>query len=211
MEPLPGRQDARDRRERPALPRGSRRAVLPSAQHIGMTQFVNANVESMMFTEIYTDGHAAYQKLRTFHHETVNHTDKEYVKGEDIHTNGIESFWAELKRGIMGTYHYVSPKHTHRYATEFEGRRNSISSDMGTMEKVQDVMSKAPGKRLPVRSWLAGAVTPPRGNPDSGDRLTEPLATGRTSSARRKSERERSSPTGRPDGHRTSPNNDKGR
>ena len=41
-------------------------AVLPSAEHIGMTQFVNANVESMMFTEIYTDGHAAYQKLRTF-------------------------------------------------------------------------------------------------------------------------------------------------
>ena len=38
------------------------------------------------------------------------------------HTNGMESFWAMLKRGYHGVYHQFSVKHLHRYVGEFEGQ-----------------------------------------------------------------------------------------
>lgn len=56
-------------------------------------------------------------------HESVNHSVGEYVR-DMAHTNGIESFWAVLKRGYYGTYHRISPKHLERYVTEFSGRHN---------------------------------------------------------------------------------------
>ncbi len=43
-------------------------------------------------------------------HFTVNHSRKEYVNGI-AHTNTIESFWAIVKRGMMGQFHWVSPKY----------------------------------------------------------------------------------------------------
>jgi hypothetical protein len=33
-----------------------------------------------------------------------------YVKGR-VHTNGLESFWSLLKRGLRGTYVAVEPFH----------------------------------------------------------------------------------------------------
>ena len=63
-------------------------------------------------SQLYTDGHGAYQNLPKYgyDHEWVNHSAGEYVRGQ-AHTNGIESFWALLKRGYMGTFHYMSWKH----------------------------------------------------------------------------------------------------
>ena len=77
-------------------------------------------------SKLYTDGHAAYQWLykHGYSHEWVNHGVGEYVRGM-AHTNGIESFWALLKRGYMGTFHFISFKHLHRYVDEFAYRLNS--------------------------------------------------------------------------------------
>ena len=55
---------------------------------------------------VYTDDHGGYQGM-PFEHETVKHSISEYVIGM-AHTNGIESFWALLKRGYHGTYHHMS-------------------------------------------------------------------------------------------------------
>ena len=50
---------------------------------------------------VYTDDATAYRGM-PFEHEAVNHSAGEYVRGM-AHVNGIESFWAMLKRGYHGT------------------------------------------------------------------------------------------------------------
>ena len=42
---------------------------------------------------------------------------------DDVHVNGIESFWSMLKRAHKGTYRKMSRKHLDRYVSEFVGRR----------------------------------------------------------------------------------------
>lgn len=74
---------------------------------------------------VITDEWMAYNGLdKEFQHERINHGRKEYVNG-NIHVNNIENFWSLLKRGILGIYHHVSPKHLHRYCNEFQFRYNS--------------------------------------------------------------------------------------
>ncbi len=77
---------------------------------------------------VVTDGFGAYSGLnKTYNHVIVNHAQGEYAKG-DYHTNTIEGFFGTLKRGIIGIYHYVSPKHLHRYCDEFSFRYNTRKS-----------------------------------------------------------------------------------
>ena len=77
-------------------------------------------------TTVYSDGHPAYAVLSQYgyDHAWVNHSVGEYVNGLAT-TNGIESFWALLKRGYVGTFHWMSWKHLHRYVNEFATRHNA--------------------------------------------------------------------------------------
>ena len=93
--------------------------------------------------KVYTDEAAAYRGLPN--HEAVKHSVGEYVKGM-AHTNGLESFWALLKRGYQGTYHTMSPKHLHRYVHEFEGRHNVRPLD--TLDQMDHMAEGTVGKRL---------------------------------------------------------------
>lgn len=73
---------------------------------------------------VYTDDHRAYQGLLGYSHGVVCHSVGEYVRGM-ASTNGIESFWALLKRGFYGIYHKMSPAHLQRYVDEFVFRDNT--------------------------------------------------------------------------------------
>ena len=86
-----------------------------------MEKAVFENVDPL--SQVYTDGHGGYQGLTNagYNHDWVSHSTGEYVKGK-VHTNGIESFWALLKRGYIGTHHFMSWKHLHRYVNEFAYR-----------------------------------------------------------------------------------------
>ena len=86
--------------------------------------FVNARTTPG--AKVYTDEHGGYIGLEN--HEAVKHSAGEYVNGM-AHTNGIESFWALLKRGYIGTYHNMSVKHLNRYVNEFAGRHNQRPLD----------------------------------------------------------------------------------
>ena len=98
-------------------------------------------------TTVITDGFGAYKGLdKTYNHEVVMHSENEYVKFGNIHTNTLEGFWSHLKRGINGTFHQVSPKHLHRYCHEFGYKYNTRkSSDVARFE---DTFKLADGKRL---------------------------------------------------------------
>ena len=74
---------------------------------------------------IYTDEHGSYAGMPEYDHDTVRHSAGEYVR-DQVSTNGIESFWALLKRGYIGTHHWWSVKHMHRYVAEYEHRQNTI-------------------------------------------------------------------------------------
>lgn len=84
---------------------------------------------------IITDSSTMYGSLKnSYRHETVSHVQKEYVRGA-MHTNTIEGFFSQLKRGIYGIYHQVSPKHLHRYCNEFGYRYNTRKgSDVARFE-----------------------------------------------------------------------------
>ncbi len=70
-------------------------------------------------TVLMTDDYRGYIPFKhLINHQTVNHSQKQWTKGS-IHTNTIESFWAILKRGIVGQYHHLSDKHLNRYIQEF--------------------------------------------------------------------------------------------
>ncbi len=79
--------------------------------------------------KINTDEYGAYHGLKAkgYDHESVCHGSGEYVKG-DVHTNGIEGFWSQMKRSIDGTHHHVSKKHLQKYADEFAFRYNRRKS-----------------------------------------------------------------------------------
>jgi transposase-like protein len=104
---------------------------------------------------IHTDEHRSYSGLSpAYGHETVNHSAKEYVRG-DVHTNGIESVWAVMKRGLHGVYHHASPKHLHRYVDEFTFRLNDGDVKRHTLERLSSLVSASFGPRLTYKELTA--------------------------------------------------------
>ena len=69
------------------------------------------------------------------------------------HTNGIESFWALLKRGYYGTHHHMSKKHLHRHVSEFAGRHNIRDND--TIEQLKQRAESMEGRQLRYKELAA--------------------------------------------------------
>ena len=81
-------------------------------------------------------------------HETVKHSEGEYVRG-DAHSNTVEGFFSVLKRGVYGTYQRVSEHHLPRYLTEF-GFRHSNREALGVDDAARAAVALggARGRRL---------------------------------------------------------------
>jgi transposase-like protein len=104
---------------------------------------VRANVEPG--SEVFTDELASYTGLdKEYVHQFVNHAEK-YVEG-NVHTNGIENFWALLKRSIKGTYVSVEPFHLFRYLDEQAFRYNERKTS--DAKRFDLAVRGALGKRL---------------------------------------------------------------
>ena len=112
--------------------------------------FVREHVEPG--STVYTDDAAAYRGMPEFDHEAVNHSVSEFVRGM-AHTNGIESFWAMLKRAHGGTFHKISPKHLQRYVSEFAGKHNV--RDSGTLAQMRNTVARLVGRNLLYRDLVA--------------------------------------------------------
>jgi transposase-like protein len=81
-------------------------------------------------------------------HETVNHSEGEYVRG-DAHSNTVEGFFSQLKRSIDGTYHHVSERHLDRYLAEFDFRYSNRKIKDG--ERTVRAIEQTTGRRLRYR------------------------------------------------------------
>ena len=123
--------------------------VVPNTKSETMSRFIMEHVDPDE-TMVYTDGALTYHTLPN--HESVKHSVGEYVRGM-AHTNGMESFWAMLKRAYTGTFHKISPKHLQRYVNEFSGRHNIRSLD--TIQQMELLAAQMIGKRLLYRDLTA--------------------------------------------------------
>lgn len=108
-------------------------------------------------SKIITDDYNPYKGLGKHYaggHHTVNHSNKEYVRG-DIHSNTIEGFFSIVKRGLNGIYHNVSKQHLHRYMSEFEFRYNYRELEDG--DRAIKAIKMAEGKRLKYKESVIAA------------------------------------------------------
>ena len=127
-----------------------RAEVVPDTTWDSLHGFLRKNVAAG--STVYTDDAQAYNYMPYYKHESVKHSVAEYVRGM-AHTNGIESFWAMLKRAHKGTFHKISPKHLQRYVDEFAGRHGI--RDLDTIVQMQSIVAGLLGRRLMYRDLTA--------------------------------------------------------
>ena len=125
--------------------------VVPNVQEKTLLPFIKENVSKGAI--VMTDEYLGYHSLNDlgYVHQTVKHSAGEYVRG-NVHTNGIENFWSQFKRGIYGVYHHCSPKHLNSYIDEFEYRFNTRK--ISEAQRFQKCVSLS-SKRLTYKDLIA--------------------------------------------------------
>lgn len=106
---------------------------------------------------LHTDGAQFYNGFMPLgRHESVDHN-KQFARKADgnkasVHCNTAEGYFSLVKRGIVGTFHHVSPAHLPRYLNEFDFRMNTrkkLGFDDTTRAGL--IVKGATGKRLTYR------------------------------------------------------------
>ena len=131
-----------------------RAMVVPRTTQAHLLQALAMNVTGD--AQVYSDGNPAYRGLPK--HQAVRHSVAEWVSGQ-AHTNGIESFWAMLKRAFHGTFHHFSPKHMARYIDEMATRQSWREFD--TITVLEMIAKRLVGKQLSYAQLTAGGPAYP--------------------------------------------------
>lgn len=126
-----------------------RHKILTKADRASLHGEIKKHVEPG--SHVYTDHLPAYRKMDAgYVHLTVDHA-VEYVR-DNVHTNGLENFWALLKRTLKGTYVSVNAEHLTRYLDEQSFRFNERKdNDQGRFLKV---IADIVGRRLTYLSLI---------------------------------------------------------
>jgi hypothetical protein len=104
-------------------------------------------------TRIHTDESHIYNVVpwQFSKHETIKHSDKEYVRG-DVTTNTVEGYFSIFKRGMKGIYQHCGEKHLHRYLAEYDFRYNTRSAlGYNDLMRAEELAGAIKGKRLTYR------------------------------------------------------------
>lgn len=86
-------------------------------------------------------------------HGMIRHK-SEYVRGA-VHTQGIEGYWAILKRGLYGTFHHVDAEYLGCYLSEFDFRYNQRK--VTDAERFEALVSQVNGRRV---TWFCETEQP---------------------------------------------------
>jgi transposase-like protein len=124
---------------------------VPNVNPNTLRPILNAQIAKQ--ARLMTDESSIYKRIgKAFgSHETVNHSAKEYSRG-DVTTNTVEASFALLKRGLHGTFHSVSEQHLQRYVTEFDFRWNTRQAlGFNDTDRAAAALKNISGKRLTYR------------------------------------------------------------
>lgn len=162
----------RNRHAHKKIPHSEGRASIDKTPVVGLVErggkvltFVVPNTEAEIIQPIMqehcdkdcvliTDAYRSYRGLeKDFTHVTVKHTEGNYKTDNHFHTNNIENYWSIFKRGIIGIYHFVSPKHLHRYCEEF-GYRYNNRKESG-VDKFTQAVKRCSNIRLPYEVLIS--------------------------------------------------------
>lgn len=133
---------------------GRTRAMkIVEANRFDIQTAIRQNVEKG--STINTDEFSVYQGIANsgYLHKTVNHSAKEYVRNT-VTTNGVESVFAVMRRGMHGVYHHASKKHIGRYLNEFTFRLNEGNVERHTMERLDSFVDATAGRRITYQNLI---------------------------------------------------------
>lgn len=104
--------------------------VVPDVKAQTLLPIIQEHVPAIPGTIIYTDEMPSYNRLTSlgYAHDTVQHAAKEYVRGA-VHTQTIDALWSNIKRGIDGVNHAVSPKYLQGYLDSYTFRYSHRDED----------------------------------------------------------------------------------
>jgi transposase-like protein len=112
-----------------------------------LAKYIKENVSEdvdVIMTDEFSSYPDAMRRTGNFDkHKTIKHKSGVYVEG-DITTNGIESAFSLLKRGIIGSWHKVSAKHLPAYLEEMSFRFNRRNSKTLFLETLQHMITADP-------------------------------------------------------------------
>lgn len=119
----------------------------PNAYDIKARLFHHVDPETRLVTD-----KAQYYKGTEFKHESVDHSAKEFVRG-DVHTNTVEGYFSVFKRGMFGTYQHCGEQHLQRYLAEFDFRQNTRTK-LGYTDamRADEALQGVKGKRLTYKA-----------------------------------------------------------
>jgi hypothetical protein len=130
-----------------------RTQVIPKVTQRDVEKAIWDNVDRER-AKMFTDEHPVYHHLsKMLPHGIIRHK-SEYVRGE-IHTQGIESYWAILKRGLYGTFHHVDAGYLGCYLNEFEFRFNRRG--ISDAERFASLLGQVSGRRV---TWFCETEQP---------------------------------------------------
>lgn len=135
---------------------------VPSVNGATLKPILKAEIDKASY--VMTDDSTVYPPIAGEFggHGTVNHSIEEYVRGKFWHTNTVESYFSILKRGVIGTYHHVSPEHLKRYLGEFDFRHNErVALGVDDSQRTAKAIKGAAGKRLTYRTTSSGSAEIP--------------------------------------------------
>jgi transposase-like protein len=152
--PLGGKKRANNKRFVSLVERDGkvRSAVIDGRNMVDVRAAVRANLDPDSI--LHTDGAQFYKGMMPLgRHEAVDHN-KQFVRkakgnSASVHTNTAEGYFSLVKRGIVGTFHHVSPAHLPRYLNEFDFRMsNRVKLGVDDTMRTERAIKGAPGKRL---------------------------------------------------------------
>jgi len=162
--PTPSRQ----RKGRPYIKKGKaaeKRIVLglverggpARAFHVPVVTAKNVSFKLLEHAEktsrLHTDESRLYPEVgkKFAQHETVNHSAKEYARG-DVTTNSVEGFFGIFKRGLTGIYQHCGEQHLQAYLNEFSFRyTHRVKRGVEDAERAVIAFRNGEGKRLTWR------------------------------------------------------------